>query len=898
MLSRGAPWLALALLRRLAPRDRADDLLGDLEEAHGRHCEHHGALTAKLVTTLEALDVAAALMRERLLGWSRGTRMSLLDFKLGLRMLPKYPAITLVGGFAIALAIAIGALAFEFAHQLINPTLPLEAGDRMVAIRLWHARSGELQARALHDFMRWRGNLASVEHLGAYRNVGRNLVTDDGRALSTRVAEITASAFPLTRVRPLLGRPLLASDERRGAPAVVVIGERVWHTLFSADPNVIGQTVRLGKGQSTVVGVMPEAFGFPVHHRIWAPLQVEALAAEPAQGTPISIFARLAPGVSLEQAQAELDLLGQRAAAEFPATHEHLRPQVIPYAGSYFSLSWDVVRGVAYSSQALVVLFLALICANVATLVFARTATRESEIVVRTALGASRGRIVTQLLAETLVLGAFGAVVGLSVAGLGVRAAISTFESVARPLPFWLNGGLSTSTVLYAVALTILAAVIAGVLPALKVTRGLAERLRQAAVGGVDLKFGRLWTTLIVTQVALTVIFMALTLDVQRDAARVRAMEVGFPAEQYLSVMLEMDRETASSDGEVPYTEAELAHFRDAFHELEQRVTTDPAVHSVTYAMQLPGTYHSRDRIEAQGVSRLPVTGVGHVVLVASVAVNFFESLGARLVAGRGFRPGDAESSQRVVVVNESFVQQVFGGGSPIGRRVRYLCQAQNCPDPAGSGQDDWYEIVGVIRDLAMSDNPDHMGRGLGGLYHPFTPGGFYAARMAVHVRGDPAEFASRFRVLASAADPSLRIRELLPLDQLHRANWRNYDFFFRLAFLVSAVVLLLAVSGIYSIMSFTVSRRTREIGIRTALGADPHRVILEILSRALLHVGLGVLAGAVILVVMMRSITSGGGAVLVLVPTALMMFVSLLACLAPTRRALRIQPTDALREG
>ena len=460
-----APWWTSALLRCVAPPGRIEDVLGDLEETHRNRIRHRGRLIGGFLTGLETLDVTAALVRERLrrptagrpsrsnkepFGHGRAIWASWLDFKLGFRMLVKYPGLTLVGGIAIAFAIATGAGAFEFVTQVVHPTLPLDDGDRIVGLRLWNTTSSSVEARTLHDFVTWREELESVEDLGAFRTLERNLIIEGGRAAPIQVAEISASAFRLARIPPLLGRALVEADERIGAPAVVVIGYDVWQTRFAEAPDVVGRNVRLGSAPATVIGVMPEGFAFPVSHNLWVPLRLNVLDYERRQGPGIQVFGRLAPGVTLADAEAELTTIGLRTGADFPDTQERLRPQVMPYAQSITNISgWESLGFM--SINVFLVMLLVLVCGNVALLMFARAATRESEIVVRTALGASRGRIITQLFAEALVLGSVAALAGLAAAGFGLRSWLGVFkiESGGR-LPFWFDDNLAAATVLYA----------------------------------------------------------------------------------------------------------------------------------------------------------------------------------------------------------------------------------------------------------------------------------------------------------------------------------------------------------------------------------------------------------------------------------------------------------------
>ncbi|HEX2203803.1 MAG TPA: ABC transporter permease, partial [Longimicrobium sp.] len=257
----------------------------------------------------------------RFLGWVAGLS---LDFKLGLRMLRKYPGLALVGGLATAFAIGVGAAAFEVVTQVAHPTLPLPGGDRIVGLRNWDAEKSRVEDRALHDFAAWREGLRTVEELGAFRSVARNLAVDGAAPVPAGVAEISAAGFRVARVAPLLGRALVEADEAPGAPPVVVIGHDVWRARFGGDPGVVGKTLRLDGAPATVVGVMPEGFGFPVAHELWTPLRLRALDFPRGRGPEVQLFGRLAPGASLREAKAELATLGRRAAADSPQTQYRL----------------------------------------------------------------------------------------------------------------------------------------------------------------------------------------------------------------------------------------------------------------------------------------------------------------------------------------------------------------------------------------------------------------------------------------------------------------------------------------------------------------------------------------------------------------------------------------------
>ncbi|MEX2570504.1 MAG: ABC transporter permease [Gemmatimonadota bacterium] len=824
-------------------------------------------------------------------------RFSWLDVKLSLRMLVRYPGLTVVAGLAIAFGIWAGAGTFEMVTQLLRPTLPLDEGHRIVGIQLRNLETGGVERRALHEFVIWRGELTSVTDLGAFRTLERNLILGDGTGEPTMVAEMSASGFQVARVPPLLGRVLIEADERPDALPVVVIGYDIWQSRFGGDTQVVGRTVHLGSTRHTIVGVMPQGFAFPVSHRVWTPLRAGDPRYGPREGPSVQLFGRLTRGATVEQAQAELTTLGRSTTAESPDTHEFIRPWVMPFAAAMLNIPLGTMRTMTLgvlSTNLVPILLLLLICGNVALLIFARTAAREGELVVRSALGASRRRIVVQLFAEALALGAVGTMVGLAGASFGMRWAFGVVEALqGADLPFWFEPRLSTSTVLYAGVLTVLGAAIAGIVPAIKLTRGVGARLKAATAGGGGPRLGGIWSVVIVSQVAITVLFPAIAFIVREDGNRIPSLDLGFPAQEYVVVRLEMDREPPSTaPGDTSYA-AFLARYGAAHQELERRLTDDPAVTGVTFAGRLPRMYHQWNQIEVDEGAIEPPDERGHRVSSAPIDVDYFEVLGTPVAAGRPFTVSDVTSGAQVVIVNTDFVEYVLGGRNPIGRRIRYIA-TETARTPTSEGP--WYEIVGVAPDLGMTS-----GYGRSGIYHPSAPGDVYPVHMALRVRGDPGSFAPRVREAAMLVDPALRLHDLMPMNEITRADAEFYAFWFWLAVVVSSIALLLSLAGIYAVMSFAVSRRTREIGIRLALGAGSRRVVTAILARPLRQVGLGVLLGGALAGVLIMSIDLyqagwAARAALFLGYAALMTGVCLLACIVPIRRALGVEPTEALR--
>jgi hypothetical protein len=457
-------------------------------------------------------------------------------------------------------------------------------------------------------------------------------------------------------------------------------------------------------------------------------------------------------------------------------------------------------------------------------------------------------------------------------------------------LPFWIDTSLSTTTILYAVGLTLFAAAIAGVVPALKVTSGGAGgRLRAASSGGGGLQFGGVWTVVIVAQIALTTVLPVPLLGV--GAGVTRKIPAGFPAEAFLTATLEIDRfdGVAASGDTAPAVRAERLEAR--YRALADRLRQEPGVLDVTYADQMPLM-----RTKWRGIKMDPGPAAehsercvgGYCAGVVSVDPRFFDVVGAPVISGRALTTADAEHRTRAVLVNEFFVDQVMGGRNPIGRRLRF----SSTREPTAES---WYDIVGVVPDLGVSDNRSDFGRAR--IYQATLPRETGPLRVAIHVRGDPQGFAVRLRELAQATDPALRVIDPKPLPLLAESGGA-----FWLALLVgfTFVTLMLSLTGVYAVTAFSVARRTREIGVRVALGARPRHVLATVFKRPLVQIALGIVVGAILALALANNDLSDvhlddfGMTAVFALSTILC---CALACIVPTRRALRIQPTEALRD-
>ena len=825
-----------------------------------------------------------------------------LDLKLGLRMLVKYPVLTLVSGTAITIATALGIGFSEFIHDLVAADVPLDEGDRIV--RLFHddSEAGGSAPASLYDLEVWRESITSLEDLGAHTTLEQGIVSDRGEVGTVDLARISASAFRLTRVPPQMGRFLLDADEVPGAPAVVVLGYEAWQRIFGADPNVVGRTVRLGGEPTTVVGLMPEGYAFPGTQNAWAPLRVDPADIQPETAPRAAMFGRLAPGASLESAQAELDVAGQRAAAELPAVYGSLRPRVAEFArgGSAVQLTL-LLSGV----RLLLVLVAAVICANVATLVFARTVTREGEIALRTSLGASRRRVVLQLVGETLVLVVGATLIGLSLASFAlprIGRLFFTIQQAPQP-PFWWNDALSLPTIVYALALAAVGALMIGVVPALRATKGaLQPRLGQlSAGGGGGLRLGGVWTVVIVLQVAFAVAFLPVAVA-RAGATFPNAVTTTFPADEYITAQLGRDPPVP------PRTDTERAEFLESsgrlFEEVRDRIAADPAVQGVALASGLSAMNHIQVPVEIDGgVSGSSLSSGTRILLVDP---SYLDLMGAAVVAGRLLGPADFTPQSLSVVVNEAFVENALDGRSAVGSRLRFSDREQEQAIVTVPAVGTSVEIVGIVRDPEV----DVFGPGAHPVVYaplelaPVSPRdvGFVGmpqppvAQLFVRLRPESEPLAGRLYGIVGAVDPTLRLSQVAsaaaawgPVHQGARVGaW--------IVMAVAAIVLMLSIAGVYALMSFTVSRRTREIAIRTAVGAGRAEIVRAVFRRSMVQLTVGVALGSSIAVpVLWGGLEDDGPRSLVIV-SAVLLASGLGACLLPIRRALAIQPSVAMK--
>lgn len=828
------------------------------------------------------IDQAKESQRDtRSFQWLDGWKM---DLKLGARMLVKSPGITIVAVIALAVGIAAGATYLSFVNGFFRPKLRFPGGDRLVGLLNWDLAKEDVEDRSLYEFAAWRTQLKTVEGLGAARQYEEDFTAGDGRAHVAHGSEISASAFRVIPIQPLHGRPLLDRDEAAGADAVVVIGEDLWRDRFYSDPLIIGRKVRFGKTLRTVVGVMPHGFAFPLSTSFWTPLRFDPGTIKPGEGPRIRIFGRLAPGADLEEARAELEKVAERTGEKGAAAGR--RASIHPYVESFwadFSRSRSGVNPVFLVAYSFNIFFLALlgICAaNVAQLVFARTATREGEITIRTALGASRARIVAQLIAEALVLSATAGIVGTAGAAVTLRKLSEVWKTTSGQfLPFWWDERLGMETIAYSLLLVIAAALLIGAMPALKATGPrIHVRLQESGAAGATMRFGKLWTAVIVAQVAATALFLLVLVSSGWAAHSQdrRAAEVVFPRNEYLLASARLEQgATAEREKQVR-------------RELLRRLNESPGVINAAFAQHLPGEDQGHElwiefpSTSGQGGQRLKVSAM-------SAGSNYFQTFQQPLVAGRLFTAAEIDKGRNVAIVDETFARLVFGGKIAIGQLVRHS-PAQPADQPGA-----WLEIVGVVKDVTLK--PDKT-TAEAMLYRPAAADGNQWS-IFVHSRDNDA--AALLSAAVIATDNQLQVSRVTTVARHAEEDGKMASFAIKALGTIAAMTVMLAAAGIHSLISFTLARRTREIGIRVALGAAPLHIVRSALSSTFLKVGAGIVLGCVPGVVLVRVMLrmSSNSRMTATATACVALFIITIAAVSsiwPVRRALKIQPVEALR--
>ncbi|HEX5217242.1 MAG TPA: ABC transporter permease [Vicinamibacterales bacterium] len=839
----------------------------DPVEARRRAHVHFGGI--------EAYKEAGRDVRGR--GWLDAMSV---DFRLGVRMLVKHRGLTLTGGFAMAVAIGIGATAFETLGELITPSLPFDEGDQVVSIQYSAANAAARDRGVSADFAVWRDRLTSIVELGAFRTVQHNLIAPPAMPEPIKLAEMTASGFAIARTAPVLGRYLLPADEDPTTPPVIVIGFRTWLARFAGDPGIVGRVVNLGGVAHTIVGVMPDDFGFPFDHQFWIPFRLRADHGR-LDGPTIYVFGRLGRGVSMEQAQAELaTIAGPADDASGDRRAEPARAVVVPYTHDHVDLAEPGMVVLVRAAQLFTGALTFVVAINLAILFYARTVTRTGELSVRTALGASRARLLSQLFLEALALALVGAAAGLGLSSVALGY-LQAFARAAGGVPYWIRFDLSSATVAAALGLSIIAALIMGVLPGLKVTGRRLNANLNALNGRSGTRLGAIWTTLVVLQVAAAVAVLPAACYLAWQTALLELQGPQFAAEKFVVTTLAMPTHDRAPDP---------SRLADEQRAILTRLRAEPSVAAATFSSNVPG-FAAGARIEFDGraVVNAPPTANLDVSRM-DVAADMLDVYETDVLAGRRLAAGDVGTAN--VVVNRTFARWLSGNGTPLGARFRYGSSSVRPIDGA------WFEIIGVVRDFP--EVPDALNLDTPAVvFHAAAPGTINPAIVSVRFDRDvPAGFTDRMKHIAAEVDPALQMRQPVLLQTYYDRVYSLWRYLSIAAALATLSVLVLSAAGMYALMSFTVAQRTREIGIRIALGARPRRLLFSIFGRALRQLTLGVVAGSIVsgLAVSAVDMDAAVAAGLLLAVASIMTLVGLLAAIGPARRSLRIPAADALR--
>ena len=898
--------ILLRLSARVLPPDVREEVLGDLVE-HWRTGVRERSWIRRTSWLLRQ-PVSASVARLRFRSGERtpteiprgklGAPFSWLDVKLGLRMMVKHPGISLVIVFALALGIPASLAPHHLIDAAVDESPPFDEGHDVVGFLTVEGRPEDPNQLRATDYALLREGLSSFETLGAALPGEMNVISLEGAAHGVHGAWMSASSFALARVPPLMGRVLSPGDEVEGAPDVVVIGFDFWRARMGGDPDVLGTTLRVGGVPTTVVGVMPQGFSMPSNEQLWLPLRLPTAGYSDELGPRVVTYGRLADGVSLAEAQAELRVMGSRARTT-PA-RQMVRIEAVPFS----SLQFDKPQGGRASilltlAQALPLLFLLIACGNVGILLLARTATRTGEVAIRAALGASRGRIVGQLFVEALLLALVATGVGL----FAVEAIVNRVQP-RLDLPFWMDLGVTAELAAKALFLAVFSAVVAGVLPALRATRdGLHRSLQGARGGGGALRFGPMVTALVVAEVALglgALFAGGITLYAFRPNPDPATR--GVDVDRYLVASISVPRPPLGSSADEPSGEEQRLRVATVQEELARRLGSEPGVRGWSFSdVPVGGGQHERMlRIDGDA---LPADHPGLVGVTTLVDPAFFEILDVEPVAGRLFGaadvPADPTADPTVVVVNMKFLERRgMAATTSIGRSLRFTDDPDERPGP-------WMEIVGAVPNVEISADR-MMFDGTPMVYLPAVTGALQPTTLTVDVGHDPSAFAPRLRSLLADTDPTAILQNASALEDRPNDATVVSRVLTSVMGGLSLIAILLSTAALYALMALTVSQRRREIGIRIALGGEPARIVVTVARRALGQLTVGVLLGAGFWVALLSTTLGGSDGELartiarwpyvLLGAVAIVVTVGLTACLTPALRGVRIRPVDALR--
>ena len=805
------------------------------------------------------------------------------DLRYSVRMLLKKPGFTLIAVVTLAFGVGANTAIFSAVNAVLLRPLPFAAEERLVV--MWkhdQTASHPLVELSIPEFNDWRAGSQSFESLAAMPTsvYGYGYVlTGRGEPVQIESSRVSADFFTTLGVRPLVGRTFRTEDDRPGAARVVVLSHRLWRDQFGSDTNLIGQTITLNDTGFSVVGVMPADFEFLKGVDIWSPVSasIGGGALQNRSAVFLQAVGRLKPGVTREQAEAEMNAVISRIAAAHPETEAGGHRVVMTPVAEYL---FGNARLALWLLLAATGLLLLIACANVASLLLARATSRRKEIAVRAALGASRWRVVRQLFVESLTLaiagGALGVLLAYWLADLLVVVAPTDIPRVE-------NVRIDAAVLTFSIAVTLLTAALFGLAPALTAARvNLTDALGDGSRTAGERHGNRLRGALVVGEIAVTLVLLVGAGLALRSFVKLQQVDTGFDTENVLTFQLRLFGKR--------YQDAKSV--RDFYQQLIERLEAQPGVTAAGAVLirplegvigwDVPYATANQSPDEAKR-NRVPNFEV--------VTPHYFRSVGLPLKVGREFTERDTEESPKVVIISEAMAQSIFAPGvDPVGQRLRLF----DPTDPDNS----WRTVVGVVGDARYREVRDARWD----VYVPYRQFAFPVRYITVRTASDPAAFSAVVRREVAALDPQQAVTSVKTTAQLFSENVARPRFNSLLLGLLAALAALLAALGIYGVISYAVAQRTREIGVRIALGAQRGDVLRLVFKQGLTLIVSGIvigLVGAFMLSRLMESLLFGISATdpaTFIVVSLLLVVVALLACYIPARRAMKVDPMVALR--
>jgi len=794
------------------------------------------------------------------------------DLRYGTRTLRKNPAFTLVAVLALALGIGANTTMFSVVYGMLFRPLPFADADRLAVVCLNYAsRDAVFGTMCMRDYLMWRDNNHAFEAPSLYRNLRIDVGGSDVAPEQVLGTIVTADFFPTLGVRPLLGRTFAPGEDRPNTPSLAVLSESIWRRRYGASPDVLGRTIVVNGAQATVIGVMPGGIRFPRREtEVWMNLPL----VPPTRYGPWFYrgVARLRPGVTLEQAQAETNRIGRLMAERNP----YYKVVRLPVVRLRDALLGTTVKPAILVMTGAVGLVLLIAVVNVANLMLARATVREREVALRLSLGAGRGRIVRQLLTESVLLAVAGGASGLALAWAGIK-----LIRVWNPgdLPLIDSVRLDWGALGFMVFVSILAGILFGIAPALESARtDLSSSLKEGgrSSGGSQAR-GRARNALVVAEIAISLTLLVGAGLLLRSFANLQRVTGGFstPAEQILTMRI--------SPGDPKYNDASTGI---AFYdEVLRRARDVPGVEIAAITDSLPPDQQGdADTFGLEGQSLAPGE-MNPVVTVATVGPNYFRALGIPLLGGRDFTDHDKEDSAPVTIVSQGFARRFFPNQEALGKRIKY--------------GDSWMEVVGVVGNvkyLGLTTNTDPA------YYMPFAQNFGARAFLAVRSSEDAARLAATLRRDIQSIDSGVTLAQITTMDEALDLSVSQPRFNTILLGLFAAIAVVLAAVGIYGLIAYSVAQRTHEIGVRMALGAARADVVRMVIRQGMSLAALGIvlgLGGAFALTRLLKTMLFGVGVTDALTFAAApigMFFVVLLATSLPALRATRVSPVVALR--